>query len=425
MTYHFWDHIITEVSTQRLETMDRKRASVYILALVGVLAAGLLTATLGSAAGDKPSAPMPEKLDAVLGGTIAEPGAKLTANDGKGGDQFGRRVAVNGNTAVMGAYGANSQNPNLGDSGRAYVFERVDGGWIQRAALEASNKGAGDRFGRSVAVSGNTLIVGADREDTMASNAGAAYVFTRNGNNWVEHAKLVANVADAGGSDQLGDSVAIDGDTVVVGAPLDDDKASNAGSAFVFVRSGDTWSQQARLLASDGESSDKFGTSVAISGDTVVVGAIAGERPGPSFDIQSGASYVFTRSGDTWTQQTKLIPDDGQSSDEFGKSVAISGETLVVGSPRHRVNRAGLPSLTGAGAAYVYVRSGDTWNQQAKLFARDAHAFEDFGTSVDLDGDRAAIGAKRDDVRGGDAGAAYMFQRLGTTWRQHQKLIPS
>ena len=204
--------------------------------------------------------------------------AKLTASDGAGGDRFGRRVGIDGSTAVIGAHTANS--PGMSDSGKAYVFERIGGGWSERQVLEAINKGPGDRFGRSVGISGNTLAVGADREDTKAGNAGAVYVFVRSGNAWVEQAILTVNVPDAGGGDRLGDSVAIDGDTVVAGTPFDDDLGSQSGSAFVFVRSGDTWSQQAKLHALDGQASDDFGEAVAISEDTVVVGATDGDQPG-------------------------------------------------------------------------------------------------------------------------------------------------
>ena len=205
---------------------------------------------------------------------------------------------------------------------------------------------------------------------------------------------------------------------MVAGAPGDDELGSTSGAAYVFVRSGDTWNQQAKLLAADGQSSDKFGASVAIDRDTVVVGSAFDD----DFGSSSGSAYVFVRSGDAWTQQAKLLASDGFISDVFGTSVAISGDTVVVGAPGHDVSRPGMRRRDSAGAAYVFVRSGDSWSQQAELTVRDP--LREFGTSVAIDGDVVVVGDDQDGEKGGFAGAAHVYVRKNGTWRQHDKLTP-
>jgi hypothetical protein len=232
-----------------------------------------------------------------------------------------------------------------------------------------------------------------------------------------QQAKL--NAADAEASDFFGFSVALDGDTAVVGAYQEDPDLgggplTGAGSAYVFVRSGSTWSQQAKLNADDAEAGDEFGQSVAISGDTVLVGARL-EDPdmggGPLTD--AGSVYVFTRNGMAWDQQAKLNADDAEADDRFGYSVALDGDTAVVGAYQEDPDLGGGP-LTGAGSAYVFVRSGTTWSQEAKLNAADAEAEDVFGVSVAISGDTVLIGAHREgpDLGGGPinlAGSAYVF----------------
>ncbi len=253
------------------------------------------------------------------------------------------------------------------ESGSAYVFVRSGTTWSQQAKLTAFDAAAIDQFGYSVAISGDTAIVGAYGDDDAGSASGSAYVFVRSGTTWSQQAKLTA--LDAAASDQFGYSVAISGDTAIVGAYLDDDAGSASGSAYVFVRSGTTWSQQAKLTASDGAASDLFGYSVAISGDTAIVGAYGDDDAGSD----SGSAYVFVRSGTTWSQQAKLTALDAAAVDCFGYSVAISGDTAIVGA--YLDDDAGSAS----GSAYVFVRSGTTWSQQAKLTASDGAASDQFG----------------------------------------------
>ena len=228
-----------------------------------------------------------------------------------------------------------------------------------------------------------------------------------------QQAKLVAS--DAQASDAFGWSVDIDGDTLVVGAWYEDAGGSNAGAAYVFTRSGTSWSQQAKLVASDAQASDEFGNSIAISGDTVVVGAYIEDTGATS----AGAAYVFTRSGTTWSQQAKIQGSTTVIYDNFGMSVAIDSNTIIVGSTGKDTG------ATSAGAAYVFTRSGTSWSQQAKIVAANAGENDNFGISVDIDGDNVIVGAIKEDTKAADGGAVYVFTRSGTTWSQQKLLTAS
>ncbi|MCK9516995.1 MAG: FG-GAP repeat protein [Ottowia sp.] len=217
--------------------------------------------------------------------------------------------------------------------------------------------------------------------------------------------KLVAS--DGAADDRFGYSVAISGDgtTAIIGSYQDDDLGDQSGSAYIFTRSGSTWTQQAKLVPSDGAANDWFGFLVAISGDgnTTIVGAYQDDDNGSN----SGSAYIFTKSGVTWTQQAKLVPSDGAGGDLFGWSVAISayGNTAIVGS--YLDNDLGSAS----GSVYVFTRSGVTWTEQAKLLASDGAANDNFGYSVTIsgDGNTAIVGSRFDDDRGGNSGSAYIY----------------
>jgi hypothetical protein len=340
--------------------------------------------------------------------------------------------------------------------------------FVQQGYLKASNTGADDEFGWSVAISGDTLVVGAPGEDSSATgvngdqgnnnavDAGAAYVFTRSGAIWSQQAYLKASNTGAG--DNFGYSVAISGDTIVVGAWGEasnatgvngnqaDNSAVAAGADYVFTRSGTTWSQQAYLKASNTDANDQFGYSVAIFGDTIVVGApneASNGYPNDNSAAYAGAAYVFTRSGTTWIQQAYLKASNTGANDAFGVSVAISGDTVVVGAPYEDSNATGVGgnqtdnSANAAGAAYVFVRSGTTWSQQAYLKASNTNASDWFGSAVAISGDTIVVGAffeasNATGVNGNQtdnsvlqAGAAYVFVRSGVTWSQQAYLKAS
>jgi hypothetical protein len=338
---------------------------------------------------------------------------KLTAADGSAEDKFGMSVAIIGDTAVIGAIG---DDVNGADQGSAYVFSRTGVTWSQRPRLLDTLGEKDDKFGVPVAISGDTVLIGASFDNIDGNaNQGSASAFVIS-QGLAEQQKLTAAYGAAG--DYFGGSVAICGDTAVVGATHNEIGGNDAqGSVNVFVRDGSTWTQQQRLTADDGGTWDCFGNSVAISGDTVLVGAIFADPGGNS---EQGAAYVFTRSGSTWTQQQKLTASDGAQGDHFSV-VAISGDTAVVGAYLHDID-----GNQQQGAAYVFTRSGATWTQQQKLTASDGAVVDFFASSVAISGDTIVIGADYDDIGGNaDQGSVYVFTRSGATWTQQEKLTAS
>jgi len=319
---------------------------------------------------------------------------KIQATDKQAGDFFGYSVAIDGDTAVV---GAQAEETGATDAGSVYIFTRSGTTWTQQQKIVASDLQAWDQFGNSVSIDGDTVVVGANGEDTGGANAGAAYVFTRSGTTWTQQQKIQAS--DLQASDSFGTSVSISGDTVVVGAYREDTGGADAGAAYVFTRSGTTWTQQQKIQASDLQASDLFGQSVSISGDTVVVGAYSEDTGGSD----AGSVYIFTRSGTTWTQQQKIQASDPEAEDTFGNSVSIDGDTVVVGAQYEDTGG------TSAGAAYVFTRSGTTWTEQQKIVASDAQATDYFGQAVAIDGDTVVVGAYLEDTGGAEAGAAYIF----------------
>jgi hypothetical protein len=390
-------------------------------------------------------------------------------------DAFGFAVALDGDTLVVGAPNEDGASTGVGgdqasnaasSAGAVYVYVRHGLDWVPQAYLKASNAGAGDLFGWSVAIDGDVLVVGAVEEDSAATGvdgnqaddsafgAGAAYVFVRSGSTWTQAAYLKASNTDA--DDQFGWSVAVDGDTVVVGVPRErsaatgvngdasDDSASWAGAAYVFVETGGVWSQQAYLKASNAQAGDEFGYSVALDGETLVVGArgedsIASVVNGnQSADVLNapGAAYVFVRDTGVWSQEAYLKATNPTSNDWFGTDVDVDGDTAVVGalgegSASTGVNGVqGDNSLPGAGAAYVFVREAGLWSFQAYVKASATDVFDAFGASLAVAGDTLVVGAPfedgasvgigGDDTNDGaaDSGAAFVFTRSGSTWTQ-------
>jgi len=320
--------------------------------------------------------------------------AKLTAADATAGDAFGVRVSIDEDTVIVGAY--NDDDGGV-DSGSAYVFTRTGTDWTLQAKLTADDAAAGDLFGHSVAIHGNTAVAGAINDDQGGTDSGSVYVFTRTGTTWAQQAKLTADDAAAG--DFFGFSVAIQNDTVVVGARGDDSAGADSGSAYVFTRTDTTWSQQSKLIGNDAASGDGAGRFVAISGDTAIIGADMDDNTG----IDSGSASVFVRNGTIWAQQARLVADDAGAGDYFGFSVFISGNTAVIGA------RGDDAQGGDSGAAYIFTRTGTNWSQQAKLNAEDAGAGDYFGHTVSISGNNVVIGAVYDDDHGSNSGSAYFF----------------
>jgi MYXO-CTERM domain-containing protein len=275
---------------------------------------------------------------------------KLLASDAQALDFFGISVAISGDIVIV---GADSEDSFGGASGSVYVFSRNQGGsdnWGQLKKINASDAQAGDHFGISAALSGDVAVVGAHFEDSGGPSAGAAYVFSRNqggADNWGEVKKLVAS--DAQADDFFGITVAVDIDTAVVGAYREDSSASDGGAAYVYARNqggADNWGQVKKLMASDAEASDRFGVSVSVSADAALVGAYQEDAGG----AEAGAAYVFERNlggADNWGEVIKLLASDAQADDLFGFSVGVSGVWAMVGA--YGEDSGG----SAAGAAYV------------------------------------------------------------------------
>jgi hypothetical protein len=410
----------------------------------------------------------------------------LKANNAGADDGFGNSVALSETTLVIGAPREDgSPDPEaapdaLQNSGAAYVFVRSGTGWVQQAYLKASNAGANDTFGRVVALSGDTVVVGApgegssatgaggDGADNAAPGSGAAYVFVRDGDTWTEQAYLKAS--NTGANDGFGSVLNVSGDTIVIGAPREasdgtgvesdgsTDTSPGSGAAYVFVRDDGKWAQQALLKASTNQAQDAFGFAVAIDEDTIVVGAIGEDSDATDVDgaqdsnalANSGAAYVFARDDGAWTQQAFLKAPTPGAGSAFGYSVSVSGRTIVVGAPGEisTAEEAGseeeaaaadpeapppamAPTPTiQAGAAHVFVLGRKGWSVQTDLRAADGLAGDAFGASVKVLGDTLLVGAWGEDTNAAgidgtvtsrdllNSGAAYLFVRDGKRWSE-------
>ena len=319
--------------------------------------------------------------------------AKLTPVDPEPDGLFGSSVALDGGTAVIGARG---HDDNGADSGAAFVFVLSGGIWTEHAKLLPADGAAGDSFGGSVALDGDTAVVGARQHGQNGINSGAAYVFTRSAGSWAEQAKLVPEDGDP--ADFFGVSVALDGDTALIGAFWDEPSGFRSGSAYVFTRSGESWTQQAKLVASDGATFEQFGQRVALRDDTAIIAA-----PGhPVTELTPGSAYVFTRTVTLWTEDDNLTPADGVDGDGFGWSVATDGTTAVIGSVFN-------DTPLNTGSVYVFDNSNGSWTQQDKLLADDGAPGDGFGSSVALDANTVVSGAPADDDNGFQSGSAYVF----------------
>jgi hypothetical protein len=389
-----------------------------------------------------------------------------------------------GSAGVNGNQGDNS----VFDAGAVYVFARTGSSWTQQAYLKASNPRGSAEFGHAVALSadGNTLAVSAywepsnakgidgDQKDESIPQAGAVYVFTRRGSAWTQQAYVKAsNTGEAGTAesfgegDQFGFSLALsaDGNTIAVGALTEDgaapgingnqadNSAMSAGAVYLFTRSGTAWSQQAYLKSANIDAGDLFGISVALTADGNMLAVGAFDEDGSARGVNgmpdnrangSGAAYVFTRSGTAWSQQAYIKASNGEPQDSFGVHLALNedGTTLLVGSLDEDCTATGPTASTACGsdwkedlsmgAAYVFVRSGTTWSQQAFLKASNTSPNDWFGSRVAVSGDgnlavvaasledgaAKGINGRQDARTAGEAGAMYIFRRIGTAWTQ-------
>jgi LPXTG-site transpeptidase (sortase) family protein len=354
----------------------------------------------------------------------------LTAPDPGPQDAFGFAVAIDGSTAVIGARNADLDQGGglIKDAGAAYVYTYNGKTWLLQAKLTAKGASAGDTFGVSVAISGSRILVGATGVDLTdpgekgeeLKDAGAAYVFTRSGGSWTQQVRLTAS--DPAEEDSFGSAVAIDGGTAVVAAetkslmPL-----VNLGAAYVFYNSGGkNWKEQAKLLPADPYLGDYFGSSVAIDGGRIAVGAI---QVPPIGESGPGKAFIFKRSGGTWVPEARLKAKGGHSGDGFGSAIALYGTTVVVGAPFADPDL-GQGRVASAGAAYVFSRSGSTWKENAVLTASDGLAFNHFGDSVGIYSDLIVAGADGATQAGNSgSGAVYIFKKSKDAWNPQTRAV--
>jgi FG-GAP repeat len=337
-------------------------------------------------------------------GSVWTQQAILVADDRAALDAFGTSVAIAGDTIAVGASGDNQER------GAAYIYARSLGQWAQSAKLIANDADFGDQFGAAIALDGDTLLVGSPFEDSLGlGDNGAAYTFTRAAGTWSFQAKLTATGARE--FDDFGFVVALSNNTALIGAP-----GNAAGAAFVFTRSGSVWSQQARLIQLNAIAQNCFGSAVALAGDTAIVGDPC-NYSGTLFDV--GATFVFQRSGVSWSQQARLAATDGAQSDKLGTSVAISGEIVLAGA----LNDA-TAAGSGAGSVQAFVRTASAWGNQAQLVLGDPARIDRFGYTVAISGDTALVSAPYAGPIDSNIGEVHVFVRSGTSWQWQAKIRP-
>jgi len=349
-------------------------------------------------------------LTALANTASAEPplSTRVTPSDGESGDHFGFAVAVRGNTAVVGA-------PGDGDagalSGSAYVYVWQNEAWVLQAKLVAADSSPNASFGQSVDVDGDTIVVGAPYANaTNGAQSGAAYVFARSGTSWTQQAKL--SPADGTALDFFGSVISLSGNIVLAGAPYADVFGADSGAAYLYGKSGTVWSQISQIAPNDGRSNDLFGSAVSLRGTTAAIGA-------PNDDdnaIASGSAYIYARLGSNWLIEQKLRPTDGANGDLFSNALSLDGDNVLIGAPER--DDQGL----AVGAAYVFSRSSGVWAQRAQLHAVDGLPGDFFGAAVALSSGVALVSSFLNDEGAEDAGAVYAYARTAAGgWQNHSK----
>jgi len=452
----------------------RGRTATY-LGLIATLAmtASLLTDATGPLGAYQPSAG-----DMAAGGRASGrsqvagasanvavgPETYLKASNTGNGDRFGSAIDISGDTLVVGAPleesrasgvgGDQSDNSRIG-AGAAYVFVKTGAGWIQQAYLKSGTPKEDGEFGTSVAIDGDTIVIGAPFETIPGRyQSGKAYIYQRTGSSWALVLEL--NAHNAGDLDGFGTSVAIDDGLIVIGAPSEDsdatgvggdwtsDRATSAGAAYVYQKVGPDWVFTHYLKASNTDAYDRFGRSVSVSGSTIAVGApgessgargIDGNQSDDGAD-EAGAAYVFVRDGFSWAQQAYIKASNADWYDSFGIALSLAGDRLAAGAPGESSKATGVNGNgenNGAyesGAAYVFVRSGSTWTQEAYVKPLVADEGDGFGWQVALENAALLVGTSREssrargvngdasDNRADEAGAAWLFTRAGGAWSQ-------
>lgn len=347
----------------------------------------------------------------------------ITASDGQAGDGFGVAIDCEAGVLVIGADRDDDGCPgqlSTCNSGAAYVYERIGDRWVEVAKLRLTPGAVGDRFGASVAVSNGVIVVAAVGDDEISNNSGAAYVFERIDGVWTRTAKLKAQ--DAWPSDNFGESVAIDGDVIAVGAVLDDDGADNSGSVYVFERTlSGGWAQAARLRAPDPGRLDNLGASVAVRGGVVVAGAPNDEPAGAAESVNKGSVCVWERTESGWGPGVKLVAPDAGDNDRLGRVVAIGDGVLIASASGGEANSAGAAQDTGS--VHVWRRVKGAWTHDVELAPPDGARDDGFGLALRLVNDELLVGAPNHDFGASGAGAAYLYRRAAGAWGTPVKLV--
>lgn len=335
----------------------------------------------------------------IIGATEA---VKLLANDGNSGDYYGKSVALDGTTLAIGAW----MDDHLGDqAGSVYVYVLNGPNWVLQQKLTVTTVSSQYRFGESLSLQGDRLAVGCAWDGVGAYQSGAVYVFERSGTVWTQTAKLKGS--NVFYNRNLGRSVALDGDTIAAGAPIECCFSNPPGNVYVFRLVGGVWIEEAVLSGQGALASAALGHSVALAGDLLVAGE-------PHFRYTTNAqtpgfAHVYLRTGSVWTETQRLSNPSGYMNGLFGQSVAFEGNTIVIGAPEGPVH----------GQAYVFEDVGGTWTLTQQLLPNDERVAGEFGESVAIEGAQIAVGAPL------AVGGVYVFERSAGTWTQRSKLIQS
>lgn len=340
----------------------------------------------------------------IVSNLFAQYEKKLIPSDGGNNDKFGTSVAIDGEYAVIGASGENA----------VYVYHKVDSLWIEEAKITVANILPNANFGISVEICGDYIVAGAYLDRINNAYTGAAYIFQRNGMNWVQHSKLVAS--DGNDSDYFGFDVAIDSNYVVIGAPNDDNSSANEGSVYLFKRYGTNWVEEQKFVVQSAPTGGNIGYSVSINGNNIVAGA-----PNSIFQSQyTGLTYFWNQSetDSTWSNAQYVVPNFYNNGERFGFSVSIVGDIATIGSNTGNPNSGGV--------AYVFRKQGSFWIEEARLLPSDVHAGNNFGRAVCISSNgKICIGSPGDNGNGTSSGAVYVFKESNNSWVQESKLIAS
>jgi len=325
---------------------------------------------------------------------------KITASDGQAYDSFGQNVSLDGNTLLVGA--ARDDDNGL-DSGSAYIFNNINGVWTERAKLKPKDGRAGDLFGDTIRLNGSRAFVG-----SWKRGSGAVYIFRESGGLWTQTVKL--RPSDGKQGDRFGSSFdSTDSGTILIGASSSDQKGLDSGCVYVYNVVNGIWTETGKIYASDPSPGALFGRYIDIDGNQAVIGAVKSNASQPN----SGSVYIYENLNGIWTETAKLSASDGKNGDEFGTPAAIEGNTIVVGASESGGTK---------GAAYVFEKVNGKWQETAKLTANDGQVGEEFGTSVTISNNTIAVSPRHDDDRGADSGSVYIFQKINGVWTQVYKL---